>query len=160
MAFVLGVNAKLHYLPDASGAREAWPASAAGVTALNLVEIDTAKEVKLNLDRDKADVTTRADGGFKTTMTTLKGGTIGFKLVRDTLDTAFLYLQDAVDTRKRIAVACLDGAADTPGTQGLWADMKITKWSETQNADGVIEVDVELSLADSDVVAAWVTTGA
>ena len=68
MDFQLGMNAKAYY-------------GAADTPLVNLVELTNVKDVNLSLDAGEADVTTRANSGWRATAATLKEASAEFEMV-------------------------------------------------------------------------------
>jgi len=73
MATRLGMDAKL-YRNTGDYATPTW------------VEVSNVKDVTLNLEKGEADVTTRANAGWRATVGTLKDASIEFQMVWDTVD--------------------------------------------------------------------------
>jgi len=153
MAEVLGLDAKLYYLT--TGTREAWPVSG---PPDNLTEIDNVKDLTLSLESEEADTTTRAASGWKTTATTLLDASLEFEMQWDTSDAAFTALQTAFFAKTSIALAVLDASKDEAGSQGLWADWKVSNFSRAEPLTDTLKVSVTLKPARSDVAPEWVTT--
>ena len=76
MAIRLGLNAKL-YRNTGSYASPTWD------------EIGNVKDVTLNLESAEADVTVRANNGWRATVPTLKEASVEFEMVWDTEDDDF-----------------------------------------------------------------------
>lgn len=77
MSVKLGLDAKLYYCVAGIGGTPTW------------VELTNVKNVTLNLQKGEADVTTRANNGWKATAATLKEGSIEFEMVWDPSDAGF-----------------------------------------------------------------------
>lgn len=154
MAVVLGMNCKLYR--QTTGTREAWPASGA---APNLDEVTNVKDVTVNLETGQADTTTRAASGWRTTAATLKDGSVEFEMVWNTSDADFTAIQTAWSNSTSIAIAVLDGASDTAGTQGLWADFSVTNFTQSQPLEEAATASVTLKPANTDVAPEWCTVG-
>lgn len=152
--FILGLNAKAYRLT--TGTRAAWPASGAPAS---LEEMANVKDVTINLETGEADVTTRGGSGWRQTAATLKDGSVEFEMIWDPGDADFAAIQSAWANGTNIAMAFLDGASDTAGVQGLWADFQITNFSVSQALEEAITVSVTAKPARSDVAPAWVTVG-
>lgn len=152
--FVLGLNAKAYRLK--SGTRAAWPASGAP-TDLELM--NNVKDVTINLETGEADVTTRGGSGWRQTAATLKDGSVEFEMIHDPGDADFTAIQAAWLNGTNIAMAFLDGASDTAGVSGLWADFQITNFSQSQPLEEAMTISVTAKPARSDVAPEWITVG-
>ena len=82
MATRLGMDAKL-YRNTGTYALPTW------------VEVSNVKDVTLNLEKGEADVTTRANQGWRATVGTLKDASIEFQMVWDTVDAGFDAIRQA-----------------------------------------------------------------
>ena len=154
-AVKLGMQAKMYRL--GTGTRAAWPATGAPA---ELVELSNVTDVTLNMQKGEADVTTRANNGWKASVGTLKEGSVEMELVWDPTDAGFTALQTAFFNDTPIALAILDGAAATVGTQGLWADFSVTNFTRSEPLNEAIKAKVTVKPTYSAVPAAWVTTAA
>jgi hypothetical protein len=131
MGHKLGMNCKLYYsstlLTQQNGPGQAtWN------------EISNVKDLTLNLETGEADVTTRANNGWKATAATLKDGSIEFEMLWDTGDAAFGALKDAWANSAEIALAAMDGAIATVGSEGLAGNFTVTNFSRSEPlAEGV-----------------------
>ena len=117
MGKTLGMNAKLYYdetpiVADASGA--SW------------TEIDAAKEVTTSLEAGEADVTTRANTGWRSTMAALRDGTLEFEVLWDHEDANIQAFTDAFIGGTVIAVAAMDGDIADAATEGFAANFTVT----------------------------------
>lgn len=137
MALKLGMEAKLYY-------------GTAGSTATN--ELTNVKNVTLNLETGEADVTTRANQGWRATVATLKDGSVEFDMVWDTEDEGFAAIKDAFFNNDPIALAILDGT----GGNGLDADFSITTFSRSEALEEAITVSVTAKPTYSTRAPAWV----
>lgn len=152
--FILGLDAKMYR--QTTGTRAAWPATG---TAPDLEEMGNVKDVTINLETGEADVTTRGGSGWRQTASTLKDGTVEFEMIHDPGDTDFTAIKNAWLNGTNIAMAVLDGASDTAGVQGLWADFQITNFSQSQPLEEAMTYSVTAKPARSDVAPAWITVG-
>lgn len=151
----LGMSAKLYRL--STGTRAAWPNSGAPE---NLAELSNVTDVTLNMQKGEADVTTRANNGWKASVGTLKEGSVEFEMIWDPSDAGFTAIQTAFFNNTSIALAILDGAAATVGSQGLWADFSVTNFTRSEPLNEAIKAKVTVKPTYSAVAAAWVTTAA
>jgi len=119
------------------------------------VEITNAKDVNLNLEKGEADVTTRANQGWRATVGTLKDGSVEFEMVWDTLDAGFTAIQEAYFDGTPLEVAVMDGDIATSGSQGLRATMTVTNFSRNEPLEEAITVSVTLKPTYADNAPEW-----
>ncbi|MEW6198051.1 MAG: phage tail tube protein [Planctomycetota bacterium] len=126
--FALGMNAKLYY-GTAGG-----PAS---------TEMTNVRNVTLNLEAGEADVTTRANTGWRATAPTLRECSVEFEMVWDPADAGFTAIKNAYLTAGLIALKVLD----KEGGQGPDGDFSITSFSRSEELEEAITVSVTAKLA-------------
>ncbi len=147
MAIRLGLHAKL-YRNSGTYASPTWD------------EIGNVKDVTLNLEAGEADVTTRANNGWKATAATLKDASIEFQMVWDTGDTDFLAIRDAYLNNTNIEVAAMDGAITglgSSGSQGLRATCMVTSFTREEPLEEALTVSVTLKPSYSGNAPSWMT---
>ncbi len=159
MAIKLGMNGKMYYL--ASGERATWgPADAddihGGAAPSGLTELGNVRDVTLNLEEGEADVTTRANNGWRATEPTLKDGSVEFEMAYDPADAGFVRILGAWLKRTPVPMAILDAAKDVVGTMGLWADFKVISFSKSEPLEEGQMVSVTIKPAYSAVAPEWV----
>lgn len=147
MSVKLGLEAKLYYCVAGIGASPTW------------LELANVKNVTLALTKGQADVTTRANNGWKATAGTLKEGSIEFEMVWDTADVGFTALQNAYFGNSLIGLAVMDGGITSGGSQGLWADCMITDFSRDEPLEDAISVKVTAKPTYSAHPPIWKTVG-
>jgi len=132
MATILGMNAKLYYNTATYGT-PTWTL------------ITNVRDLTLNLDSESADVTTRANSGWKTEVVTLRSASITFQAIYDKSDTASQALFDAylAGTIKDFAVA--DAAIATSGTEYFRAECYVKAATITQPLTDAIKHDFTLT---------------
>ncbi|MBI5725017.1 MAG: hypothetical protein HZA50_13735 [Planctomycetes bacterium] len=130
MSIKLGMEAKLYFCEAGIGGTPVW------------TELSNVKNVTLNLQTGEADVTTRANHGWKATAATLKEGSIEFEMIWDTEDEGFAAIKDAYFGNLIIGIAVMDGPIAQAGSQGLWADCMITNFSRDEALEEAISVKV------------------
>ncbi len=145
MAIKLGMDAKLYFKAGGIGGAGAW------------TEMGNVKDVTLNLETGEADVTTRANGGWKATVGTLKEGSVEFEMVWDTADPGFAAIKDAYFSNGKIGLAVMDGLIEQAGSQGLQADFSITNFSRKEALEEAITVSVTAKPTYSTTAPQWVT---
>lgn len=133
--FGLGMNAKLYH-------------GAAGNPAST--EMTNVRNVTLNLEAGEADVTTRANQGWRATAPTLRECSVEFEMVWDPADAGFTAIKNAYLTADLIALKVLDKA----GGQGPDGDFAITAFSRSEELEEAITVSVTAKLA---MYRSWVT---
>lgn len=145
MSIRLGMNAKLYYKTGGVAAAGAW------------VELGNTKDVTLNLQTGEADVTTRANAGWRATIATLKEGSIEFEMIWDTADAGFVALKNAFFANALIGLAVMDGPIAQAGSQGLEADVAITNFSRKEPLEEAIAVSITAKPTYSATAPSWVT---
>ena len=133
--FVLGMNAKLYY-------------GVAGATAAT--EMGNVKDVTLTLEAGEADITTRANAGWRATAPTLRECSVEFEMVWNPADAGFTAIKTAFLSAGMVALKILDQA----GGQGPDGDFSITSFSRNEALEEAVTVSVTAKLA---VFRSWVT---
>ncbi len=142
MAIRLGMEAKV-YRNTGTWAVPVW------------VEITNVRDVTLNLESGEADVTTRANSGWRATAATLKEASVEFEMVWDTADAGFTAIKDAFFNGTNIDLAVMDGDITVAGTQGLRAEFSITAFSRSEPLEEAITVSVTAKPAYSANAPQW-----
>jgi hypothetical protein len=135
MAIKLGMEAVLKYKVGAG----AW------------TELKNVKDVTLNLEAGEADVTTRANNGWRATVATLKEASVEFEMVWDTGDAGFTAVKNAFFNNTALGLQVLDGASG----QGLQADFSITNFSRSEALEEAITVSVTAKVTYSATAPSW-----
>ncbi|MCA9251278.1 MAG: hypothetical protein KDA54_09090 [Phycisphaerales bacterium] len=159
MAIKLGMNGKMYYL--GTGTRASWGTADSdgihgGAAPASLVELGNVRDVTLNLEEGEADVTTRANNGWRATEPTLKEGSVEFEMAYDPADTGFAKILGGWLNRIVIPMAILDGDESEVGTMGLWADFKVISFSKGEPLEEGQMVSVTVKPAYSTVAPEWV----
>jgi predicted secreted protein len=140
MPIKLGMEAKIYYAVGGQG----------GGT---FTELTNVRDVTLSLETGEADVTTRANVGWRATVGTLKEASVEFEMVWDTADAGFTAIKNAFFNNEMIGLKVLDGE----GGQGLQADFSITNFSRNEALEEAITVSVTAKVTYSDTPPSWVT---
>lgn len=141
MALKLGMNARLNYKVDGQGGGGSW------------LEIGNAKDVTLSMEKGEADVTTRANAGWRATIGTLKEVSVEFEMVWDTADAAFTAIKDAfLASQGIIGFQILDADAG----QGLQADFDITSFVRNEPLEEAVTVSVTAKITYSATAPSWI----
>lgn len=147
MSVKLGLEAKLYYCTAGIGGTPTWSV------------LGNVKNVTLNLQKGEADVTTRANSGWRATAGTLKEGSIEFEMVWDTADAGFTAIQEAWFSGDLIGLAAMDDDITTTGSQGLWADCSIIDFSRDEPLEEALSVKVTAKPTYSTNAPIWKTVG-
>jgi hypothetical protein len=140
MAIKLGMEAVLKFKTGGQAGGGSW-------TALGNV-----KDVTLNLETGEADVTTRANAGWRATVGTLKEASVEFEMVWDTADAGFTAIKNAFFNNAVIGLQVLDGTSG----QGLQADFSITNFSRSEALEEAITVSVTAKVTYSATAPSWI----
>ena len=135
MTVKLGDEMKLYFCADGIGGTPVW------------TELPIVKDVKLNTSKGEADVTTRASGGWKQIIGTLKEAAIEFEMVWDTASDAFQAVKDAYfgDTLLGLLLAdnpLGEGGTFPAGTEVFRADCAILKFERSEPLEQAVSVSV------------------
>jgi len=120
-------------------------------------ELSNVKDLTLKLEKGDADVTTRANNGWRASVATLKDGSIEFEMVWDTEDAGFTAIKDAYFNDTSIELAVMDGDIETVGNQGLRASFVVTNFTRNEPLEEAITVSVSLKVAYSANAPEWMT---
>jgi len=132
--FILGMNAKIYQGPT-------------GTDLASLTEMSNVKDVTLNLEAGEADVTTRANQGWRATAPTLRECTAEFEMLWKPGDAGFDAIKTAFLTSATLALAVLTGEKATSGTEGPRGDFSITNFSRNEALEEGVTVSVTAKLA-------------
>lgn len=133
--FLLGMNAKIYQ-------------GASGAALSTLAEMGNVKDVSLNLEAGEADITTRANQGWRATAPTLRECTAEFEMLWRPGDTGFEAIKIAFLTASTLRLAVLTGASDASGTEGPLGDFSITNFSRNEPLEEAVMVSVTAKLAE------------
>ncbi len=117
--FLLGMNAKAYQ-------------GAAGAALAALSEMANVKDVSLNLEAGEADVTTRANNGWRANAATLRECAAEFEMLWKPGDLIFQAVKKAYLTSGTIRMAFLTGAIDGEDAEGPVGDFSIPKFSRNE----------------------------
>ena len=132
--FLLGMNAKAYQ-------------GAAGAALSALSEMANVKDVSLNLEAGEADVTTRANKGWRANAATLRECTAEFEMLWKPGDLVFQAVKKAYLTSGTIRMAFLTGAIDGEDAEGPVGDFSIPKFSRNEPLEEGVSVPVTAKLA-------------
>lgn len=139
---ILGMNAVMKY--GTAGTRAA-------------TTLSNVRNVTLNLETGESDVTTRANGGWRATVSTLKDASVEFEMVWEPTDAGFSAIKNAFFGNTAIALHVLSSATG----EGLDADFMITSFTREEALEEAIMVSVTAKPTLSTRAPAWTnSTGA
>jgi predicted secreted protein len=144
MSTRLGMDAKL-YRNTGSFGSPTW------------TEVTNVKDLTLNLEKGEADVTTRANGGWRATVGTLKDASIEFQMVWDTADAGFSAMQQAFFSNTPIEFAVMDGDMGDPESEGLRATFDIFNFTRNEALEEAIMVDVTIKPTYAASAPQWIS---
>jgi len=140
VAIKLGMEATLNYQVGGQGGGGGW------------LELTNTKDVTLSLEAGEADVTTRANDGWRAIVATLKEASVEFEMVWDTGDAGFDAIKDAYLGNDIIGFQILDGDSG----EGLQADFMITSFSRSEALEEAIMVSVTAKVTYSTTPPSWI----
>jgi predicted secreted protein len=140
MSIKLGMDAKLFHKVGGQGGGGSW------------TELTNVRDVTLSLEAGEADLTTRANSGWRATVATLKEASVEFEMVWDTADAGFTAIKNAYLNTDMIGLQVLDGDAG----QGLQADFMITAFSRSEPLEEGITVSVTAKVTYSATPPSWI----
>jgi len=140
MAIVLGYNAKIYYQTDGVGGSAGW------------VELTNATDVTINLSKGEADVTTRANVGWRATVGTLKDLSVSWSMVWDDADPGFTAIKNAFLAEPGVIGLRVYVSA---GGDGPEADFDIVNFTRNEQLAEALTVDVEAKITYSATPPVW-----
>jgi predicted secreted protein len=140
MAIKLGMDAVLNFKSGGVGGAGAW------------TELANVKDVTLSLETGEADITTRANAGWRATVGTLKEASVEFEMVWDTADAGFTAIKDAFFNNAVIGLQVLDG----PAGEGLEADFSITNFSRSEQLEEALTVSITAKVTYDGTAPIWI----
>jgi hypothetical protein len=132
--FVLGINAKLYH-----GANDAL------LTALT--EASNVKDLTVSVSVGEADISTRANQGWKATAPTLRECELSWTMVWKQGDAFFSAVKTAALGSTTLCLAALTGEKATAYTSGIHGNFAITKFDRKEGLEEAITVDVTAKLS-------------
>lgn len=152
MAVVIGINAKMWFRTWTSGAQTEYG---------TWTELTNIRNVTLNLTSNEADVTVRANSGWRASVPTLKDATVDFEMIYDGEDAGFTAVRTAYFDGSALQVRVLDGGTTQSDGTGLDAHVRIINFTINQPNEEAVTVSVSMkpTYADSEKAPAWYIAG-
>lgn len=132
--YQLGMNAAIYF-------------GNAGDAIGSLDELDNAREVTLTLNAGEADITTRANDGWKATAATLKECQVDFTMIWKPGDAGFSAIKDAYLNSTEVELAVLDDDKSVTGAQGPKGSFTITNFTRNEPLEEAITVSVTAKMS-------------
>ncbi len=129
--FRLGMKGKLFHGPG-------------GTTGVPTTELDNVSDVTLTLDAAEADVTTRANSGFRATVSGLKECTIEWSMMYKPGDAGFKAIRKAWYDGDPVHLAALTSEHG----EGPVGDFSVTGFSRSEPLEEAITYDVTCKLTE------------
>lgn len=130
---LLGMNAKLYQ-------------GTAGDPIGALSEISNVKDLTLTLEAGKADITSRANSGYRGTAATLREITSDFEMVWKPGDAGFDAIRAAWLSNGTLEFAIMDQDKAVSGAQGPIGTFSVTSFTRTENLEEAITASVKIDL--------------
>jgi hypothetical protein len=137
MGYKLGKDCKAYVFTNVL--TQKWDGTGAAPTH---TEMPNVKDVTVNLETGEADITTRANNGWRATAATLKNGSVDFEMLWDASDPGFSKIQTAWSNSAEIGLAFMDGAIDGAGNSGLASNFTVTNFSRSEPLEEAVKVSV------------------
>ena len=138
-SFLLGMEAKLYFGTAAADPSTLNPSS--------MTELGNVTDVTLNMEAGEADITTRANQGWRATAPTLRECTLEFEMLWKPDDDGFEAIKDAYLGSDEIALAALTEPHATVGSEGPVGNFSITNFSRSEPLEEGIKVSVTAKLS-------------
>lgn len=124
-----------------------------------LVKVGNCKDVTVNLEKNKADVTTRSNNGWRANIGVLKDASVDFAMVWNTSDENFQAIRDAFLHNTPIEFFVMSADVAETDSEGLRATFSIDKFTKNEPLEDAQGVDVSMSPTFADHAPDWVTGG-
>lgn len=134
-----GMDAKTYY-------------SVGGQSGGSWVELTNIRDLTLSLESGEADLTTRANNGWRAIVATLKEANVEWEMVWDTDDPGFTAIKDAWFNKQPIGLKLLD----RENGEGLQADFAILSFSRSEPLEEGITVSVTAKPTYSATPPSWI----
>lgn len=164
--FVLGLDCALYYLPSA-GRSAAFPVNNFKLSALSttvgeiFTEVSYTRDVTLNLDKNLADLSSRASGGWAQQVSTLKNASIDFQILWRPDDAVFTEMLARYLDGCPVCMCIMDGEVFWSGTttvanasscvgitpyvvSGLYADFTVNTFSRGEPLQEGVTADINI----------------
>ena len=135
--FLLGLEAKVYF-------------GTTGAELSAMTELTNVRDLSVKLSAGEADITTRANQGWRGTAPTLKECAVDFEMIWKPADAGFAAIKTAYLGNGTVELAILSGAKDVAGSEGPKGSFSITEFSRDEALEEAIKVSVTAKLATFD----------
>ncbi|MEN6385312.1 MAG: phage tail tube protein [Phycisphaerales bacterium] len=132
--FILGINAKLYH-----GAKDSELSA--------MTEASNVKDLTVSVSAGEADISTRANQGWRATAATLRECELSWTMNWKPGDAFFAAIKTAMLNSTTVCLAALTGEKDEDGSSGPRGNFSITKFDRKESLEEAITVDVTAKLA-------------
>ena len=115
-----------------------------------MTEMTNTTEVTLNLTAGEADVTTRANNGWRATAATLREAQADWTMIWKPGDAGFEAVRDTYLASSEIHLAVLDQKSNISTAQGLKGNFTITNFTRNEQLEEALTVSVTAKLSRFD----------
>jgi len=131
--FVLGMDCKVYY-------------GAAGTALASLTELTQVRKAGFSGETGEADVTTRGNGGWKASASTLRSLSGEMEIVFKPGDAGYEALRDAWKGNTLVSLAVLTGGSTVAGSEGPHGDFAVTGFNRSEELEEGVVVSVTVKL--------------
>ena len=161
--FVLGLDAKVYYIPPATsvlpgdGSFVARKAAGFSADSVDLDEVCIVQDVTTNMTAGVADVSTRCSAGWREQVQTLRDGSPDTTILWQPGNTVFKHLLDAFLSNGTLAMAFLDSDKNPAllpsddAITGLYSDFMVTDFTRNEGLEEALTANLTFTLAPSAV---------
>jgi len=125
MASTIGSDCVLYYNAGTTGS-PSWS------------EIDTVRDVTLQLSANEVDDTSRTTQGWRSKLSGLREWGADFEMIYDTSNTAWQKVREAYFAGTSIEILALDGDITVDGKQGLRGTVFVTSFERAEPLEDVV----------------------
>ena len=109
---------------------------------------NAVKDASFEIAVNEVDASRRGSGGWRLNVTTLKEATLNVTFIKDKADAVFTAIEAAFQANTAMELVVYDGG-NASGSDGLDAMWQVTQWNETQDLEGVVQIEATMRVAPS-----------
>lgn len=129
MATIVGHECVLYYNNGTEGS-PSW------------LEIDTVRDVNLNMSANEVDDTSRTTDGWRSKLAGLREWGADFEMIYNTSNTAWRLVKNSFINKESIEILALDGDITVDGHEGLRGTVFVTDFSRAEPLEDVVSNSV------------------